>query len=75
MMIFAVTENGGLTMPKELCQDCETLFEPKSNKAFICPLCHRKRLSRYAKKRHLNKLGNEAYSKMCALRRADHDQA
>ena len=53
-------------MPKEMCQDCGSLFEPKSNRAFICPICHRKRLSRYAKERKLNELGNKAYSEMCA---------
>ena len=46
-----------LTMPKEFCQDCEKLFEAKSGKAFICPVCHKKRLSKYAKERQLNKLG------------------
>lgn len=58
-------------MGKEICQECEKLFEPKSNRAFICPTCHRKRLSRYAKERQLNKLGNDAYSEICAIRRAD----
>ena len=58
-------------MAKELCQECEKLFEPKSGKAFICPTCHRKRLSRYAKERQLNKLGNEAYSKQQAKRREE----
>ena len=47
-------------MAKEICQDCGKLFNPKSNKAFICPICHRKRLSRYAKERNLSKLGHEA---------------
>ena len=50
-------------MAKEICQDCEKLFNPKSNKAFICPDCHRKRLSRYAKERNLSKLGHEAREK------------
>lgn len=56
---------------KEICQECEKLFTPKSNKALICPSCHRKRLSQYAKERGLNKLGNDAYSEMCAIRRAE----
>ena len=60
-------------MAKDICQDCKKLFEPKSNKAVICPDCHRKRLSRYAKERRLNKIGNDAYSKMCAIRRSDYD--
>lgn len=47
-------------MAKELCQDCGGVFEPKSHKAMICPKCHRKRLSQYAKDRNLSKLGNEA---------------
>ena len=50
-------------MAKEICQDCEKLFNPKSNKAFICPTCHRKRLSQYAKERNLSKLGHEARGK------------
>ena len=50
-------------MAKEICQDCERIFEPKSNKGMICPDCCRKRLSKYAKERRLNKLGNDAYSK------------
>ena len=58
-------------MAKEICQDCERVFEPKSNRGFICPECHRRRLSRYAKERNLNKIGNDAHSKMCAERRAD----
>lgn len=58
-------------MAKEICEDCGKVFEPKSNRGFICPMCHRKRLSRYAKERNLNKIGNDAYSKMCAVRRAN----
>ena len=58
-------------MAKEICQDCGKLFEPKSNKAFICPDCHKKRLSQYAKERKLNKIGNDAYSQICADRRAN----
>lgn len=57
-------------MAKEICGDCGKVFEPKSNRGFICPMCHRKRLSRYAKERRLHELGNKAYSEMCALRRA-----
>ena len=56
-------------MAKEICQECECIFEPKSNKAMICPECHRKILSRCAKERNLNKLGNEAYSKQQAERK------
>lgn len=58
-------------MAKEICQDCERVFDPKSKKGMICPECHKKRLSRYAKERNLNKLGNDAYSKQQALRRAE----
>ena len=58
-------------MAKELCQDCECLFEPKSHKAMICPKCHKKRLSQYANERKLNQLGNEAYSKQQAFRKTD----
>lgn len=55
-------------MEKELCQECGCIFEPKSNKATICPKCHKARLSRYAKERNLPKLGRDAYSKQQALR-------
>lgn len=58
-------------MAKEICQECECVFEPKSHKAMICPKCHRAILSRCAKERKLNKLGNEAYSKQQANRRAE----
>ena len=47
-------------MAKEICQDCERIFEPKSSKGMICQSCHRKRLSEAAKARNLNKLGNDA---------------
>lgn len=57
-------------MAKEICQDCERVFEAKSNRARICPKCHRKRLRQYAKARNLNKLGNDAYSKQQAENRA-----
>lgn len=60
-------------LSKELCQECEKLFTPKSNKALICPSCHQKRLSRYAKERGLNKLGNDAYSEKRTKRRADNE--
>ena len=58
-------------MAKELCQDCMCIFEPKSSKGMICPECHRKRLSQYAKERNLNKLGNDAYSEQQARRGAE----
>lgn len=58
-------------MAKEICQECEKVFEPKSSKAMICPSCHRKRLSEAAKARNLNKLGNDAYSKQQAERKAE----
>lgn len=58
-------------MAKELCQDCGCVFEPKSKKGMICPKCHKARLSRYAKERKLNQIGNEAYSAQQAERRAN----
>ena len=60
-------------MAKEICQECECVFEPKSHKGMICPKCHRARLSRYAKERKLNRIGNDAYSKQQSERRADND--
>jgi hypothetical protein len=62
-------------MAKEICQDCECVFEPKSHKGMICPKCHRKRLSQYAKERNLNKLGNDAYSKQQAERKDNERKA
>lgn len=63
-------------MAKEICQDCECIFEPKSSKAMICPACHRKILSAAAKARNLNKMGTTAYSKQQAERKkgANHVQ-
>ena len=58
-------------MAKEICQDCERIFEPKSSKGMICPACHRKRLSEAAKARNLSKLGRDAYSKQQAERKAE----
>lgn len=46
-------------MAKGICEECESVFEYKVN-AFICPDCRKKRLSRDAKERNLNKLGNAA---------------
>lgn len=57
-------------MAKEICQECECIFEPKSHKGMICPACHRKILSKCAKARNLNKLGSDAYSKQQAERKA-----
>lgn len=56
-------------MAKEICCDCEAIFEAKTNKAFLCPKCRKRRLSQYAKLRNLNKIGNDAYSAICARRR------
>lgn len=58
-------------MAKEMCEDCGKVFEPKSNRGFICRECHKARLSKYAKARALNKIGNQAYSEIAAKRRAD----
>ena len=58
-------------MAKEICQDCGCVYETKSRRGLICPTCRSKRLSRYAKERQLNKLGNEAYSKQQARKRRE----
>lgn len=47
-----------------ICEQCGKVFQGKY--AFICPECHRKRLSKLAKQRGLNKIGNEAHSKQSA---------
>lgn len=57
-------------MAKEICHDCGQVFEPKSGRAFICPECHKQRLSAYAKKRGLSKMGSDAHAKYCAELRA-----
>lgn len=57
-------------MAKEICQECGQVFEPKTNRAFFCPECVRRKVSESAKRRGLSKIGNEAYSKQCAERRA-----
>ena len=44
-----------------ICEECEKVFQGGAN-AFFCPSCRKKRLSAAAKKRNLNKLGNDAYS-------------
>ena len=52
-------------MAIEICEDCGKTFDG-GPKAFLCRSCRRKRLSECAKKRNLNKLGNDAYSNQCA---------
>ena len=57
-------------MAKEICDDCEKVYEggPYSN---YCPDCLRARLSKTAKRRNLNRLGNEAYSEQRAIARKE----
>ena len=57
-------------MAKEICEDCEKVYEggPYSH---YCPDCRRARLSKTAKRRNLNKLGNEAYSEQRAIARKE----
>lgn len=52
---------------KLVCEDCGREF--LGVKARRCAECFRKRLSMYAKARNLNKMGNEAYSRICAEKR------
>ena len=52
-----------------MCEQCGKVYQAKY--AFICPECHRKRLSELAKQRGLNKIGNEAYSKQSAELKAE----
>ena len=56
-------------MALEICADCGKVYEAGTHQR-LCKTCLRKRLSEQAKKRNLNKIGNEAYSKLCAERRA-----
>lgn len=50
-------------MALEICEDCGKPFETKYG--FICKDCRKKRLSKSAKERNLNKLGSAAHSKKC----------
>lgn len=54
-------------MAKEICLDCEKVFEAGPF-TFICPECGKKRRSELAKRRNLNKIGNDAYSKQQAMK-------
>lgn len=56
---MTVTKNAPI-----ICEDCGKVFKGKY--AYYCPECRRKRLSNVAKRRNLNKIGNEAYSKQQA---------
>ena len=49
-------------MFEKVCDDCGCVFYAKSKRTHICPTCKRKRLSQQAKRRNLNKIGNDAYS-------------
>lgn len=49
-----------------VCERCEKVFMGKY--AFICPECRIKASRESAKRRNLNKLGNDAYSKQQAER-------
>lgn len=50
---------------KVICEDCGAVFLGGQN-AHFCPVCRRIRLSETAKKRNLNKIGNNAYPKQQA---------
>lgn len=57
-------------MAKEICQDCGKVFEGGFN-AFFCVDCRKRRLSESAKRRSLDKIGNDAYSKQQSIRKAE----
>lgn len=48
-------------MAKEICQDCGKVFEGGFN-AFFCVDCRKRRLGESAKRRSLDKIGNDARS-------------
>lgn len=52
-----------------ICEDCEKIFLGGPYACF-CPDCRKKRLSVAAKRRNLNKLGNDAYSEQGAIAKA-----
>ena len=58
-----------VTKAKTICEDCWKVFDGGPY-AYFCPECRKIRLSKAAKSRNLNKLGNVAYSEQCAIRRA-----
>ena len=58
-------------MYKIVCEDCRRPFDAKTNLAHYCSRCLQKRWSSYAKERNLNRLGNEARSRKCALLREE----
>ena len=51
------------------CERCGEVFYARTEKARLCTLCRRKKMSETAKKINLGKLGNEAYSKQQASKR------
>lgn len=57
------------TMVTTICEDCEKAFQggPYS---YFCPECRKRRLSETAKRRNLNKLGNDAYSEQRSIAKA-----
>lgn len=59
-----------MNLAPTICEDCEKVFQggPYS---YFCPDCRKKRLRAAAKKRNLNKLGNDAYSEQRAIARAE----
>lgn len=61
----------------ELCEDCGKPFMAGPN-AFFCPDCRKARIAaaarESAKKRNLNKIGNDAYSEQCAIARKERNR-
>ena len=60
-------------MAKEICEDCEKVYEGGAYSHY-CPDCRHFRLSNAAKRRNLNKLGNDAYSEQRAIAREEANQ-
>lgn len=61
-------------MTKLLCEDCEKVFSCKGW-AHYCPRCRKRRISETAKRRNLNKLGNDAYSAQQKRRKEENGQS
>lgn len=51
-----------------ICEQCGKVFQAKY--AFICPDCHKKRLSELSKQKGLSKMGNEARQKIINNKRS-----
>lgn len=57
----------------KICEDCGKSYQATKNTHY-CENCRRKRFSQNAKKRNLNRLGNDAYSEKAKDRKAENQE-